>query len=120
MLIAGLTDGNDRYAPRAKVSLPPGAGRIHINFTALSFADPARIQFRYRRLAADPDWVESHGEHSASHTGLAMDHTPIFPVTDPAAFQALQIARAPLPASSAPRLTAAASAYGDRRGLFLR
>lgn len=70
VVITGLTAGNLSYAPGAPLTLPPGAGRIRIDFTALSFADPSRLRFRYRMSGIDSDWVNPGDERSASYTSL--------------------------------------------------
>lgn len=69
-VITGASADNVTYKPRPRLVLPPGAGRIRIDFTALSFADPARVRFRYRLVGVDPDWVDPGDERSASYTHL--------------------------------------------------
>jgi signal transduction histidine kinase len=68
--ITGLSAGNATYAPAPRVILPPASGRVRVAFTALSFANPDLVRFRYRMQGVDPDWIEAGGERSASYTDL--------------------------------------------------
>lgn len=70
VIITGVEVGNEHRSVSRRLTLPPGAGRIRIDFTALSFADPARVQFRYRMQGIDTDWIDPGTERSASYTHL--------------------------------------------------
>jgi putative nucleotidyltransferase with HDIG domain len=48
---------------------PPGDGRLHVNFAALSFAAPEQVRFRYRLEGFDNAWVES-SRRFADYTNL--------------------------------------------------
>jgi two-component sensor histidine kinase len=51
------------------VSLPAGAKRIQIDFSALRFQSPGRVMFRYRLGGVDKDWVYRPGsQNSATYT----------------------------------------------------
>jgi diguanylate cyclase (GGDEF)-like protein len=39
--------------------LPPGSRRCEIEYTALTFLGPERVQFRYQLEGLDPDWVHA-------------------------------------------------------------
>jgi PAS domain S-box-containing protein len=52
------------------VTVPPGANRLEIRYTALSFIAPQRLRFRYQLEGSDPRWVEASHERSAHYTHL--------------------------------------------------
>jgi ligand-binding sensor domain-containing protein/signal transduction histidine kinase len=58
-----------RLAPRAPLRIPPGKQRFEFRFTALSFAAPERVQFRYRLEGLEADWVDT-SERSANYSFL--------------------------------------------------
>ena len=51
--------------------VPAGTRRVELRFTALAFARPEQVRFRYRLVGFDRDWQEARGARSASYTGLA-------------------------------------------------
>jgi signal transduction histidine kinase len=50
--------------------LPSTASDIEIDYTALSLAAPGRVQFRYRLLGVDRDWVDPGQRRAAFYTNL--------------------------------------------------
>lgn len=50
--------------------LPQGTHDLQINFTALSLSVPARVQFRYRLVGNDADWVDPGTRRQAVYTNL--------------------------------------------------
>jgi signal transduction histidine kinase len=60
--------------PENRVRIPPGGRDIELHFTAISFAAPERISFRYRMDGYDPDWVEAGGRRVAYYTRLPPGH----------------------------------------------
>jgi diguanylate cyclase (GGDEF)-like protein len=50
---------------------PPGRGNLEINYTALSFVDPARVRFQYILEGFDSDWTDPGTRRVAFYT-----HTP--------------------------------------------
>ncbi len=50
--------------------LEPGAGRIEINYTALSLLVPERVRFRYRLEGFDDGWVEAGSRRTTFYTSL--------------------------------------------------
>ncbi len=52
------------------VRLGPGSGNIEADFTATSFVAPQRVQFRYRLIGFDPDWIYAGSRRSAWYTNL--------------------------------------------------
>ena len=64
--------------PRSRRRSPIGAGRerIEIRYTAPSIIDAAALEFRYRLVGYDADWVEAKSRRVAYYTGLpAGDYT---------------------------------------------
>ena len=63
----------DRPAPPVtiesqRVGGPPGRGEVTIDYAALTFASPQRVQFRYRLDGFDADWVPA-GDRRFAHYG---------------------------------------------------
>ncbi|MCW2338255.1 signal transduction histidine kinase [Sphingobium sp. B2D3A] len=54
-------------APR----LPAGTLRVALDFTALSFTDPAANKFRFRLVGFDKDWVDAGTRRQAYYSNLA-------------------------------------------------
>ncbi|MCE2542562.1 MAG: hypothetical protein J4F30_03850 [Acidobacteria bacterium] len=54
----------------SSLELPSGSSQLRIGYTALTYAAPARTQFRYRLEGFDPDWVEPETRREAIYGGL--------------------------------------------------
>ena len=52
------------------LALPSGSSDLRISYTALTYAAPARTQFRYRLDGFDPDWVEPGTRREALYANL--------------------------------------------------
>ena len=52
------------------VRFPPGKGRFEFHYTALSFAAPERLRFKFRLEGFDPDWVEAGTRRVAYYTNI--------------------------------------------------
>lgn len=70
VMITGLQVDRQRYGPQPGIVLPPGTTRLKVDFTALSFVDPAHMRFRYRLSGVDQGWVDGGSTRSASYTSL--------------------------------------------------
>jgi uncharacterized membrane protein YphA (DoxX/SURF4 family) len=55
---------------KTAVKLGPSENRVEFDYTALSFVDPERVQFRYRLHGFDSDWVEAGTRRQAFYTNL--------------------------------------------------
>jgi signal transduction histidine kinase/ligand-binding sensor domain-containing protein len=64
-----LVDGV-RYAPTGRLSIPKGARNLQIDYTALSFAEPRRVSFRYRLEGVDQGWVNPGPRRQAFYSDL--------------------------------------------------
>ncbi len=69
--ITGLAFGSRRLRDPASTTLPAGASRVEIDYTALSLTIPKRVRFRYRLSGADDDWVDAGNRRQAFYTNLA-------------------------------------------------
>jgi signal transduction histidine kinase/ligand-binding sensor domain-containing protein len=54
----------------ASLELPPGKRRVNFHFTALSFAAPDKVRFRYRLLGFEEEWVEAENQRFAHYGPL--------------------------------------------------
>jgi signal transduction histidine kinase len=52
----------------AAVRVPPGKSNIEIQYTALSFINSDRLQFKYRLTGVDKDWVEAGTRRTAYYS----------------------------------------------------
>lgn len=69
--ITSLAFGSQRLRDPTSATLPAGASRIEINYTALSLTVPKRVRFRYQLVGVDDDWVEAGNRRQAFYTNLA-------------------------------------------------
>ena len=53
-----------------RLHVHPGYQRIRLEFTALSFASPANVQFKYRLRDLDQDWVDARDRRVAEYPYL--------------------------------------------------
>ena len=56
--------------PAGPIKVDPGARRVEIKFTGLSFRVPGKVRFKYRLDGLDPSWVDAGGERRASYSYL--------------------------------------------------
>src|SRR5208337_4587684 len=59
-----------RYSPQGDVRLPARTRDVEIDYTALSFAVPQKVRFRYRLEGRDTDWQEAGTRRQAFYTDL--------------------------------------------------
>jgi ligand-binding sensor domain-containing protein/signal transduction histidine kinase len=57
-----------------RLVVKPGSGDLEFDYTALSFAAPQKIRFRYRLEGYDPDWVDAGDRRMAFYTNLKPGH----------------------------------------------
>lgn len=53
-----------------EIELRPGTRNLELQFTALRFSTPGKLQFRYRIPGLDPDWVSAGSRRIARYTQL--------------------------------------------------
>lgn len=59
------------FPANSNLDLPSGIGTLRIEYTALSFAVPKRVRFRYRLVGVDSAWVDAGARREAVYTSLA-------------------------------------------------
>ena len=69
-VIETVTANGERSGPAAGSHLPPRVDNLHITYTALNFAAPQRIRFRYFLDGFDSDWVDAGSRREATYTNL--------------------------------------------------
>lgn len=62
--------GEQSFAPRGSIELPPGNSRLEFYYTAPSFMAPDKVRFRYKLEGFDSDWVEGGTRRAAYYTNL--------------------------------------------------
>jgi len=70
VVVRGLASAGKSYRDPASLVLPPGTQAFDIAYTALSYAYPERVRFRYRLDGVDADWVDAGSRRLASYTNL--------------------------------------------------
>jgi ligand-binding sensor domain-containing protein/serine phosphatase RsbU (regulator of sigma subunit) len=60
----------DKRAIAREASIPPGRKDIEIRYTALSFAAPSRVLFKYMLVGFDNDWVQAGTRRVAYYTNI--------------------------------------------------
>ncbi len=68
--IRSITANETRYPPDDRVKLPPQIRRLTIDYTALSFAVPERVRFRYKLEGYDKAWQDAGTRRQATYTNL--------------------------------------------------
>jgi len=58
------------FRTAAPLPIPPGKHQIDIHYTAVSFAAPDKVRFRYKLDGLDNGWVEADGKRSAHYGPL--------------------------------------------------
>jgi signal transduction histidine kinase/ligand-binding sensor domain-containing protein len=70
VFITSIRTDHAAYAPVGGVLLPAGTETLRLDFTALSYQAPERMEFRYQLDGVDRTWRENTGERAASYTNL--------------------------------------------------
>ena len=68
--IEGIIADGLKIENNGRASLPVNANVIHINYTALSFAAPRKVRFRYRLEGYDKDWSPPVSLREVTYTNL--------------------------------------------------
>jgi signal transduction histidine kinase/streptogramin lyase len=66
----GASERLDLRQPEPHLRLRPGHQQVQLEFTALSFAAPANVGFKYRLHGLDQDWVDAGGRRVAYYPHL--------------------------------------------------
>jgi diguanylate cyclase (GGDEF)-like protein len=70
LLVEQLSFNQKVLQPGPEVTAGPGDGKLEIQYTAPDFADPERLQFRYRLNGFESDWVDGGSLRQAIYTKL--------------------------------------------------
>ena len=60
----------DRRPIAREATIPPGRKDIEIRYTALSFAAPSRVLFKYMLVGFDETWVQAGTRRVAYYTNI--------------------------------------------------
>ena len=71
VLIDEINVNGESVTAKDLAKLPPGRTNFDFHYTALSFASPTRITFRYQLAGFDPDWIDAGSRREAFYTNLA-------------------------------------------------
>lgn len=69
-LLEDVLINNKEFPVNQPVTVPPGKGQLELTFTAPSFIDPGKIQFRYMLDGFDKDWTDAGGRRTAYYTNI--------------------------------------------------
>jgi signal transduction histidine kinase/ligand-binding sensor domain-containing protein len=70
VVIEGIAADQRSLAPEDDGYLPPRTANVRIDYAALSFVAPEKVQFRYRMEGFDTDWVDAGTRRQAFYTNL--------------------------------------------------
>jgi ligand-binding sensor domain-containing protein/signal transduction histidine kinase len=68
-----LVDGRERSVSD-RLAVPPGAGKLQIDYSAVRLRSQERIRFRYKLEGFDPEWTEPLRRRVAYYTNLPAGH----------------------------------------------
>jgi ligand-binding sensor domain-containing protein/signal transduction histidine kinase/CheY-like chemotaxis protein len=68
--IERLVVNGNTVAPAAGLRIAPGARKLKVHYTALSFSVPSRVRFRFRLEGFEEKWVEADESRTAYYTNL--------------------------------------------------
>jgi signal transduction histidine kinase/ligand-binding sensor domain-containing protein len=74
VLVTSLATGGRAYSNFRNLALPPHAGSVEIDYTALSLAIPERVRFRYKLEGLENDWQDVGTRRVAFYTNLPPRH----------------------------------------------
>lgn len=69
--IEGLTADRQSYPIQSQVNLPPLRGELQIDYTALSYAVPQKVNFRYKLEGHEENWHDAGTRRQAFYNDLA-------------------------------------------------
>lgn len=71
VLIEQVVADRQSYQTQERINLPPLSGELEINYTALSYAVPRKVNFRYKLEGHDADWQEVGTRRQAFYNNLS-------------------------------------------------
>jgi len=74
VLIESVSAADTALPLSGEVSIPPGRGRLQIDFTACNLIAPQQVSFRYRLESFDGAWTVASRQRSAYYSSLPPGH----------------------------------------------
>jgi signal transduction histidine kinase len=74
VLIESISTADANLALTEEVVIPPGRGRLQIDFTACDLVAPQQVSFRYRLEGFDDSWIPATRSRSAYYSNLPPGH----------------------------------------------
>ncbi|WP_246539688.1 two-component regulator propeller domain-containing protein [Telmatocola sphagniphila] len=71
VFIDQLLIDDQKLAYSDKVQIPPSGGNLEINYSCLDLEALDQVQFRYRLIGVDPDWIAAESRRVALYPNLA-------------------------------------------------
>jgi signal transduction histidine kinase len=68
--LAGVTIGRSTMRPEQHIVLPPGTGRVEIEFAAVDVSAPEKIRMQYRLDGVDSEWLDAGLVPKATYSTL--------------------------------------------------
>lgn len=70
VVIESVSINGNSLSPRERVEVPPGAGELEFQFTALSLVAPKKVRFKYKLEGWDKHWVDAGTARTAHYTNI--------------------------------------------------
>lgn len=70
VILENILIDNKSYPAGSDLTIPPGNGRLEIQFTAPTFQNADRLQFRYQLEGFDTDWIRAGTRRVAYYTNI--------------------------------------------------
>ena len=74
VLIEKVTAGDNTFQPAGEVAVPPGSGKLQIDYTACNLTGPQRVSFIYKLEGYDDSWTRGEKPRSANYSNLPPGH----------------------------------------------
>lgn len=71
VVIEDVTIDNRAINLKDVLRVEPGQNNFEVSYSGLSFIDPERIEFRYRLVGLDPDWIEAETRRTAYYSHVS-------------------------------------------------
>lgn len=68
--IENLRSNETEYAVSEEIELPYDTPFLDIKYTAISFSDPSKVEFKYRMKGLDDSWISVGGQRSALYSKI--------------------------------------------------
>ncbi|HEY2825952.1 MAG TPA: ATP-binding protein, partial [Gemmatimonadales bacterium] len=72
--VLGMRTTSDTLLPATLTDMPLGQRRLAIDYTAISFRNPAGVRFQYRMDGVDADWIDAGDGRTAVYNDVGPGH----------------------------------------------